>query len=511
MIILFHKHNKVVEVFDYQINETIVLNENNPSEVLFILAAKYKRRIIIWCHFDKRKSINLEAVKSYFTSKNIMISYCYASYFGDSLGYVEASPFININKYVKYPTWQMSSSIGAVFSDTLLLFKEHINVNKSFGYNLNSISKLGMSHGLFCYSTPNIISTKEHNLENRKENYFELFEFVKEHYRSRWVFLLFISLLIFENKILLIPFLRSLFFKKKICVKTLQLTKIIDEVKNETSISVLIPTLGRAKYLYDVLKDLEKQTLKPNEVVIIEQDDSEIVKSKLNYIKTEEWPFKIVHKLISQTGACNARNIGLKLVTSDYVFLADDDIRFKENTLHEALLFMQSYHFKAITLSCLREQETEKRKTPIQWTAFGSGCSIVKTQAIKTISFDRAFEHGFGEDTDFGMQLRNIGVDIIYLPYVKLLHLKAPIGGFRKKYIHLWEQQGLAPKPSPTIMYYMQKYQSINQLRRYKLTLFIKFYRMQKIRNPFKYYKTFKLMWYRSIYWSNKLDKIYSK
>jgi GT2 family glycosyltransferase len=34
-------------------------------------------------------------------------------------------------------------------------------------------------------------------------------------------------------------------------------------------------------------------------------------------------------------------------------------------------------------------------------------------------------------DNDFGMQLRNQGHDVLYLPEPQILHLKAPMGGFR--------------------------------------------------------------------------------
>ena len=37
------------------------------------------------------------------------------------------------------------------------------------------------------------------------------------------------------------------------------------------------------------------------------------------------------------------------------------------------------------------------------------------------------YEFGFGEDIDFGMQLRNNGIDIIYLPYPEIIHIKAPM------------------------------------------------------------------------------------
>jgi GT2 family glycosyltransferase len=39
-----------------------------------------------------------------------------------------------------------------------------------------------------------------------------------------------------------------------------------------------------------------------------------------------------------------------------------------------------------------------------------------------------ALEFGYGEDTDFGMQLRNKGFDVIYFPDLKITHLKAPMG-----------------------------------------------------------------------------------
>ncbi len=52
---------------------------------------------------------------------------------------------------------------------------------------------------------------------------------------------------------------------------------------------------------------------------------------------------------------------------------------------------------------------------------------------LEQIKFDIAFEHGFGEDGDFGMQIRNLGEDIGYISECNILHLKAPVGGFRTK------------------------------------------------------------------------------
>ncbi|AUC82061.1 glycosyltransferase family 2 protein [Lacinutrix sp. Bg11-31] len=508
MLILFHKNNTVVKVIDNTTSETIVLAEKEPTKALFLLASKYSNRIIAWSHISNKSNINTKALKSCFTSNNVMVSNGKSTYLGDAIGYVEDSLFINVNRETNFPTWLMHSNCGAIYGEKLLLFKESINSKNSLDYNLNSIAKLGMENGLLCYFSPEIVENNNEDYVDRKATASELFKFVKEHFRARWTVLLFLNLLIFEKRISLIPLIKSLFFKQKTFGNVI--TSKTDTTKTivYSSISVLIPTLGRAKYLYDVLKDLAKQTLVPVEVILIEQDDSGITKTELNYIKTEDWPFKINHKLIAQTGACNARNIGLELVTSDYVFMADDDIRFNKDTIDQAVKFMQTHDFKAITLSCLRANETEKHKVPIQWAAFGSGCSIVKTSALKNLKFDMAFEHGFGEDTDFGMQLRNNGVDVIYLPYVQLKHLKAPIGGFRNKHIHDWEKENVEPKPSPTVMLYNLKYKSIQQLKSYKLTLLFKFYKSQAIKNPFKYYSTFKKRWSLSKTWANRLNNL---
>lgn len=508
MLILFHQNNTVVEVVDEVSNTVLSWSEINPTKALFLLAEKYSNRIIVWSHFQNKNKLNYKAIKAAFTANNVMVSKGAITYLSDAIGYVENSLFVNVNRKVKFPTWLMNSNCGAIYGETLLQFNKHINYKNALSYNLNSIAKLGMSKGLHCYYAPTIIESdfKDETVELATTS--ELFQFVKAHFKARWTVLLFFNLLLFESKIALLPFIKSLFVKQKTFQNTIVLEKRPNTNVNNTSLSVLIPTLGRAKYLHDVLKDLSLQTVKPTEVVIIEQDDSADIKSELDYLKSEAWPFKIIHKLIAQTGACNARNIGLNLVTGTYVFLADDDIRFDENTIHNTLNYMQTYAQDAVTLSCLRAGETEKHKTPVQWESFGSGCSIVKANVIKDLKFDMAFEHGFGEDTDFGMQLRNKGVDVIYVPFVLLKHLKAPIGGFRKKHEFIWNKDTLKPKPSPTIMLYKTRYQTVQQLKSYKFTLLYKFYKSQSLKNPFTYYKQFKKCWKLSENWAQTLNNI---
>jgi GT2 family glycosyltransferase len=116
-----------------------------------------------------------------------------------------------------------------------------------------------------------------------------------------------------------------------------------------------------------------------------------------------------------------------------------------------------------------------------------------------------ALEHGYGEDVDYGMQIRQAGYDVIYAPQIQLLHLKAPVGGFRKPHLFPWQEEEVQPKPSPQIMYHRKKNYTAKQLLGYKVTLFIKFYKDYSIKNPISYYTYFKKAWNKSLYWSQKL------
>ena len=152
-------------------------------------------------------------------------------------------------------------------------------------------------------------------------------------------------------------------------------------------------------------------------------------------------------------------------------------------------------------------EEIENENCVKQWNSFGSGCSIVKADIAKETNFNIAFEHGFGEDKDYGMQLRNKGFDVLYNPDAKLLHLKAPVGGFRNSTEKLWDVDKIKSKPAPTVMLNRITNNTKHQLLGYKTTLFFKYYQDQKIKNPFIYFNYFKKEWRRSVYWATILKE----
>ena len=57
---------------------------------------------------------------------------------------------------------------------------------------------------------------------------------------------------------------------------------------DEATIDVVIPTIGRKKYLYDVLCDLRKQTHLPKNVIIVEQNLLLDSKSELDFLQNDD-------------------------------------------------------------------------------------------------------------------------------------------------------------------------------------------------------------------------------
>ncbi|WP_396601577.1 glycosyltransferase family 2 protein [Algibacter sp. R77976] len=507
MILLIHKKNIVKEIIDLETNQLIKCTITKPIAALFFLADNYKDRLLVWCHQSLKPFLNKQEIKKSFHLKNMMMSFSAHQYLPEQIGYVEDSPFLKVNKNVKYPTWLMSSNVGVIYASQLLKFKNQVKENDSFDFVLNSIAKLGMPKGLFCYSDPKLL--KETLIDVKVQaSYYVLFKFVKLHYKGVWSVLLLLNFIIYDSKFLFLSFIKTVFIKKLNYEPCFSLEALSKPDFKDVTIDVIIPTIGRKDFLHDVLLDLEKQALLPKKVIIVEQNEVKNSKTELDFISNKSWPFKIAHKFIHQTGACNARNLALKSVTADYVYLADDDNKFDKGLLKSIIQKMQSFNFDVIAMSYLQKNEIEKNKKDIQWHAFGGGSSVIASKYLETVSFNMAYEFGYGEDTDFGMQLRNLGADVIYTPDIKILHLKAPIGGFRTKFIHPWEKHvDLKPKPSPTVMLSRMNNTTKQQLLGYKTGLFIKFYKDQDIINPFKYYTVFKKQWQESVSWANKLKK----
>ncbi|MFT5252761.1 MAG: GT2 family glycosyltransferase [Flavobacteriales bacterium] len=510
MIVVYHQNNRITKVISTTNEYISVEKDKSIAEGMMALANQFPTAKIIWCHQLLENSLNLNEIEVLFHHNKLMLSYGTAktSFLGSRIGFAEESPFIKVNKKCTYPTWLMSGDVGVIHASVLNLIGAKIKAESNFDYFLNSVAKVGMILGLLCYSEPKLLSYTSPAIKDHKANLYVLFRFVKQHYKMRWIVLLFFNLFIFEKQLPLFPFLYSLFFKNRkktgINLDSILVKSDLAVVGNKL-IDVIIPTIGRKQYLYAVLKDLARQTHLPVNVIIVEQNPQEDSVSDLDFLTKQTWPFNIKHTFTHQSGACNARNLALSQVESEWVFFNDDDNKFSSDLIEKVFEKAEQYGAAIITTAYLQEHEMQVYILVHQSGIFGSGNSFVKVSCLAAVSFDMALEFGYGEDTDFGMQLRNKGFDVIYFPDLKITHLKAPMGGFRIKVIRLWENEKIQPKPSPTIMYVFLKHYTQEQLLCYELVSFFKLIKKESIINYLVFFKEFQKKWKLSLYWASQL------
>jgi GT2 family glycosyltransferase len=503
MIHFYHNSKTLVKLTDESGKELAMPLNKKIINQFFEVASRYPEDRIIWIKESIVNKFNKQELVSYFKDNNYMLSLgdIKNQFLVPEIGYVTDGPFIAVSEKVIYPTWLMQDTAGMVAAAVINQFDVANYKNVSLEYLLTSVSRIGQPQGLFCYHIP----LEQPSIPITPKNTRALFKFVVQHYKRSWSLLLFFLLFRYENLFAFYSFSKAQSNSKfKIEFKIPKLKTSFFEIKN-FDYDVVIPTMGRRDYLKDVLIDLSKQDNLPSKVVVVEQNSDQNSRSELNYIDNSDWPFIIDHCFTHQTGACNARNIALEKVNATWVLLFDDDVRIDKDFISSIAKSINETDVKAMTFACLQEGERESRKAYLQWENFGSGCSVVHKETIRNCKFDMVLEHGYGEDSDFGMQLRNLGYDVIYAPQIHMDHLKAPIGGFRSTFEFKWQNDAIQPKPSPHILYHRRKNFTREQLKGYKITLFFKFYFDQSIKNPFTYFNYFKKAWKNSLYWSNLL------
>jgi glycosyltransferase involved in cell wall biosynthesis len=74
------------------------------------------------------------------------------------------------------------------------------------------------------------------------------------------------------------------------------------------TISVIIPTIDRPEYLQAMLRMLSGQTIKPDEIIIIDQSEKSC---------KDELPDSVIYKHVAPCNPGTARNIGSQLATSN--------------------------------------------------------------------------------------------------------------------------------------------------------------------------------------------------
>ena len=234
-------------------------------------------------------------------------------------------------------------------------------------------------------------------------------------------------------------------------VNIYDLSVAMDSKNSKTSVAVVIPTLNRHHLLAELLSDLAKQEVLPEQVIVVDSSD-ETFKTESN-----QMPITVIRSTLKS--AAVQRNLGVQYLaesnsTINFVAFLDDDVRPKPSYL-KSLCQNLIENPNAVGISGLAIAVGEKRKKPstllrnlkliggegslsraavnmpvrctegiieVEWLI---GCSVWRFSQVHDLRFEEDF---FGqsvfEDVIFSIRAAKKGI-LLVNTHVKFDHLLA--------------------------------------------------------------------------------------
>jgi glycosyltransferase involved in cell wall biosynthesis len=233
-------------------------------------------------------------------------------------------------------------------------------------------------------------------------------------------------------------------------------------VKEQPLVSIIIPTLNRYAYLKDVMRDLENQTYKNFEVIVVDQTDA------FQESFYEGWKFNLHFWFQAEKALWKARNEAIQYSKGDYILLYDDDSLVEHNWIEEHLKVLDFFNAdlsSGVSISTVGD-EVPKHYSYFRWSdQLDTGNVLLKRTIFEKIGlFDRQFEKQRMGDGEFGLRAYLAGYKNISNYSAKRIHLKVSQGGLRQ--MGSWDgwrpKKLLGPRPVPSVLYLARKYFGAN-------------------------------------------------
>ncbi len=197
-------------------------------------------------------------------------------------------------------------------------------------------------------------------------------------------------------------------------------------------VTVLIPTLDRYPYLRMLLDQLRRQTVRPLEIIVVDQTardrrDTELARD------FADLPLRLLQQ--DEPGQCSSRNAGLALARGETVLFIDDDdevppdlIEAHLRNLHQFRAEVSSGVADEVGAGPLPESFTFTRASDV----FPTNNTLARRSVLERAGlFDLAYDRGQRADGDLGMRVHLSGAMMVLNPAIRVLHHHAAVGGLR--------------------------------------------------------------------------------
>jgi hypothetical protein len=198
-------------------------------------------------------------------------------------------------------------------------------------------------------------------------------------------------------------------------------------------VSVLIPTVDRYSYLRTLLGQLRQQTVRPLEIIIIDQTATERRREGL-FEEFSDLPLKVI--LQNEPGQCTSRNAGLQTAVGEYVLFIDDDDEVPPDLIEAHLQNLTQFRAE---VSSGVANEVGTGPLPADFCllrtsdVFPTNNTMIRRDVLRRSGlFDLAYNHRQRADGDLGMRIYLAGALMVLNPAISVLHHHAAAGGLRK-------------------------------------------------------------------------------
>ncbi len=289
--------------------------------------------------------------------------------------------------------------------------------------------------------------------------------FIRKYWGTAWAtFALFLRLITFKN-----PFKEISGYLKTRHIKRINVFQNPVEysayhsfqsklIASDPFVAVIIPTLNRYEYLKDVLHDLEKQSFKNFEVIVVDQSND----FQKDFYQQFNLNCRIFHQ--KEKKLWTARNNAVKATSAEYLLFFDDDSRVESDWIEQHLKCLDFFNADisaGVSLAAVGSKIPDSYSY-FRWAdQFDSGNAMVKRSIFKTIGlFDEQFNGMRMGDGEFGYRAYINGYKSISNYKAPRVHLKVSSGGLRE--MGSWDgfrpKKWFAPKPVPSVIYFFKKY-----------------------------------------------------
>ena len=367
--------------------------------------------------------------------------------------------YFNLNPYGSGPNYFIN--LGTAYDDLL---------DQTANYDSNSAKEIDYAYQLWesGYISQNTESTESQNISDLTVS--DNFKLLVRFSKKKWlVVAFFFRLFEFRN-----PFkeIKGLISASKIArANTIQLREKIkcdieqewenfdsELIKKNPLVSVVIPTLNRYQYLKDVFKDLEKQTYRHFEVIVVDQTDD------FDESQYKGWNFELRYWKQEEKALWLARNSAIKNAKGEFILLYDDDSLVDSDWV---LNHLKCIDFFRCDISSGASISVVGGRVPEHYSYFrwsdqiDTGNVMLRRTIFNEVGlFDRQFEKQRMGDGEFGLRCYLEGLKNISNPKAKRIHLKVSEGGLRQ--MGSWDawrpKNLLAPRPIPSVLYLSRKY-----------------------------------------------------